>query len=81
MMIQITQINSSQVLFKTIMLNSRLCDYSDARIFGKEIITVANTIIEDAGGNVTNKKVRFKVCVLFTGSINEDKNLDVTMQM
>ena len=69
-MTQITQINSSQFQFKIIMLNSRLCDYSDTHIFGKQIITVANTIIEDAGGNVTNKKVRFKVCVLFTGSIN-----------
>ena len=69
-MTQITQINPSQVQFKTIMLNSRLCDYSDTHIFGKEIITVANIVIEDAGGNVTNKKVTFKVCVLFTGSIN-----------
>ena len=44
----------SQIKFKTLMLRSSLCDYSDACILGKETIIVPNTA--DAGENPENEK-------------------------
>ena len=46
----------SQVKFKTKMLKSSLCDYSDAYILVKGTITVNNTAAADADVNNTNKK-------------------------
>ena len=42
------------------MLRSSLCDYSDAYIAVKEIITVNSTAAEDVAASNTNKKVIFK---------------------
>ena len=61
---------NKQIKFKTSMLRSSLCDYSDAYIFVQENITVNNT----AGGgaaaaNNTNKKVIFKNCAQFTNCL------------
>ena len=58
-----------QINFKTSMLRSSLCDYSDAYILVKGNITVNNTAADGADANNTNKKVIFKNCVPFTGCI------------
>ena len=42
---------NSQIKFKTSMLNSNLCDYSDAYIVFKRIITVLKTGIAAAPNN------------------------------
>ena len=42
--------------FKTPMLRSSLCDYSDAYILVKQNITVNNTTAEGCAVNNTNKK-------------------------
>ena len=46
-----------QIIFKTSMLRSSLCDYSDACILVKGNITVNNIAAEDAAANNTNKKI------------------------
>ena len=52
----ITLDNISNVTFKTSMIKSDLCDYSDAYILVKETITVPNAVAAGAAGNNTNKK-------------------------
>ena len=47
---------NSQIKFKTTMLKSSLCDYSDAYILVKGTITVNNTAAADTNANNTNKK-------------------------
>ena len=59
------------------MLNSCLCDYSDAYILVKGTITVNNTVAADADANNTNKKVIFKNCAPFTNCISEINNTQV----
>ena len=44
------------IRFKTAMLRSSLCDYSDAYILVKGNVTVNNTAAEGAAANNTNKK-------------------------
>ena len=53
---------NKQIKFKTSMLRSSLCDYSDAYILVKGNITVNNTA---AAANNDNKKVIFKNCAPF----------------
>ena len=65
---------NSQIKFKTTMLKSSLCDYSDAYIIVKGTITVNNTAAADAAANNTNKKVIFKNCPPLTNCINEINN-------
>ena len=71
----------SQIKFKTTMLKSSLCDYSDAYIHVKGTITVNNTAAADVDANNTNKKVTFKNCAPFTKCISEvnDTNVDDAM--
>ena len=52
---------NSQIKFKTTMLKSSLCDYSDGYILVKGTIPVNNTTAADADANNTNKKVIFKI--------------------
>ena len=59
------------------MLKSSLCDYSDAYILVKGIITVNNTTAAGADANNTNKKVMFKNCAPFTNCISEINNAQV----
>ena len=68
---------NSQIKFKTTMLKSSLCDYSDAYILVKETISVNNTAA--AGGVVNNndKKVIFKNCAPFTNCISEINNTQI----
>ena len=68
---------NSQIKFKTTMLKSSLCDYSDAYILVKGTITVKNTAAVDAAANNTNKKVIFKNCAPFTNCISEINNTQV----
>ena len=68
---------NSQIKFKTTMLKSSLCDYSDAYIIVKGTITVNNIAAADANANNTNKKVIFKNCVPFTNCIREINNAQV----
>ena len=66
-----------QIRFKTSMLKSSLCDYSDAYILVKENITVNNTAVGAASANNTNKNVIFKNCVPFTNCINKINNTQI----
>ena len=68
---------NSQIKFKTTMLKSSLCDYSDAYILVKGTITVNNTAAADGDANNTNKKVIFKNCAPFTNCISEINNTQV----
>ena len=80
---------NSQIKFKTTMLKSSLCDYSDAYILVKGTITVDDTSAADAAANNTNKKVIFKNCTPFTNCISEinntqvddSKDIDIVMPM
>ena len=65
---------NSQIKFKTAMLKSSLCDYSDAHILVKGTITVADTSDTGAAVNNTNKKVLLKNCVPFTNCISKINN-------
>ena len=66
-----------QTKFKTTMLKSSLCDYSDAYIHVKGTITVNNTAAADDDANNTNKKVIFKNCAPFTKCISEINNTNI----
>ena len=65
------------IKFKTIMLNSSLCDYSDAYILAKGTITVNNTAAAGAAVNNDDKKVIFKNCAPFTNCISEINNTQI----
>ena len=68
---------NSQIKFKTTMLKSSLCDYSDAYILVKGTITVNNTAAQGAAANNTNKKVIFKNCTPFTNCISKINNTQI----
>ena len=80
---------NSQIKFKTKMLNSGLCDYSDVYIPFNESVTVTvfvdNTAVRQ--GDERNKAVIFETFALFTDCISKinftqvdnAKDLDVVM--
>ena len=68
---------NSQIKFKTTMLKSSLCDYSDAYILVKGTIDVNNTAAQGAAANNTNKKVIFKNSAPFTNCISEINNTQI----
>ena len=68
---------NSQIKFKTTMLKSSLCDYSDTYILVKGTITVNNTAAADAAVNNANKKVIFKNCAPFTNCISKINNTQI----
>ena len=68
---------NSQIKFKTTMLKSSLCDYSDAYILVKGTISVNNTAAAGAAANNANKKVIFKNCAPFTNCISEINNTQI----
>ena len=68
---------NKQIRFKTSMLRSSLCDYSDAYILVKGNITVNNTADDGAAANNTNKKVIFKNCAPFTNCISKINNTEI----
>ena len=65
------------IRFKTVMLRSSLCDYSDAYILVNWNISVNNTAAEGHAANNTNKKVIFKHCVPFTSCISKINNTQI----
>ena len=66
-----------QINFKTSMLRSSLCDYSDSYILVKGNISVNNTAAADADASNTNEKVVFKNCAPFTDCISKINNTQV----
>ena len=68
---------NSKIKFKTTMLKSSLCNYSDAYILVKVTISVTNTAAQGAASNNTNKKVIFKNCAPFTNCISEINNMQI----
>ena len=70
---------NSQIKFKTSMLKSSLCDYSDAYILVSGTITVVGARADDAA-RVTdgkNEQTMFKNCAPFTDCITEINNTQV----
>ena len=63
---------NKQIIFKTAMLRSSLCDYSDAYILVKGNITV-----NSSAANNANKKVIFKNCARFTNFISKINNTQI----
>ena len=67
---------NSQIKFKTSMLKSSLCDYSDAYIFDKRRITITGAGVDAAErqADERSKGVIFKNYALFTNCIIEINN-------
>ena len=65
---------NSQIKFKTSMLKSHLCDYSDAYILVNGTTTVAALA---AGGGKNDIQVAFKNCAPFTNCISETNNSQI----
>ena len=63
-----THSTNSQIKFKTSMLKSRLCDYSDAYVIVGGTITVAELT---AGRGNNSIEVVFKYCAPFTDCISK----------
>ena len=61
-----------QIKFKTSMLRSSLCDYSDAYILVKRTISI--TALAEDNLNNANKKAAYKNFAPFTDCISESKN-------
>ena len=80
---------NKQIRFKTVMLRSSLCDYSDVYILIKGNISVNNTAVGGATANNANKKIIFKNCAPFTNCISKINNtlidnaeyIDIVMPM
>ena len=68
---------NKQIRFKTAMLSSSLCDYSDASILVKGNKSVSNTAASAAAANDINKKVIFKNCTPFTSCISKINNTQI----
>ena len=68
---------NNQIRFKTTILRSSLCDYSDAYILVKRTVTGENKAARDQQNNVANKKVILKNCAPFTNCINRINNIQV----
>ena len=68
---------NSQIKFKTTMLKSSLCYYSDAYILVTGNITANNTAAADANPDNTNKKIIFKNCAPFTNCLSEINNTQI----
>ena len=65
---------NSQIKFKTTMLKSKVCNYSDAYILVKRTIWIGNTPAPDAAAN---KRVIFNDCGSFTDFISKLNNTQV----
>ena len=69
----------SQIRFKTSMVKSSLCDYSDACILLKETITITGRGADLATRqrDERNKEVIFKNCASFTKCITQINNTEL----
>ena len=65
------------IKFKTSILRSSLCDYSDAYILVKGNISVNNNAGAGAAANNIGKKVIFKNCAPFTNCISKINNTQI----
>ena len=80
---------NSQIKFKTSMLKSNLCDYSDAYILVKGTISVPPVQPQAANLNNNDKEVAIKNCAPVTDCISKtnntqidnDKDIDIVMPM
>ena len=68
---------NKQIRFKTAMLRSSLCDYSNVYILVKGNITPNNTVAAGAAATNTNKKVIFKNYAPFTSCITKTNNTQI----
>ena len=68
---------NSQIKFKTTMLKSSFCDYSDAYILVKRTISVNDTAAQGAAANNGDKKIIFKNCAPFTNCISKINNTQI----
>ena len=70
---------NSHIMFKTTMLKSSLCDYSDAYILVKGTITIAGARAdaEAIQADERDKGVVFKNCAPFTNCISEINNTQI----
>ena len=68
---------NKQIRFKTAMLTSSLCDYSDAYILVKGNIPVNNSAGAGAAANNIGKKVIFKNCAPFTNCTSKINNIQI----
>ena len=71
--------DDKQIRFKTTMLKSSLCDYSDAYILvnGKITITGAGTDLAARQADDRNKGVVFKNCAPFTACKSNANNVEI----
>ena len=69
----------NSIKFKTTMLRSNLCDYADAYILVKGIITITGRENDVAArkADERNKGVKFKNCAPFTKCINRINNTEI----
>ena len=65
------------IRFKTSILRSSVCDYSNAYTLVKRTTTVTNTAVQVQANNGANKKVLPKNCAPFTSCISRIKNTQV----
>ena len=70
---------NSQIKFKTTMLKSSLCDYSDAYILVKGTITINGRGADDAArpADERDEGVSFKNCAPFINCISEINNMQI----
>ena len=70
---------NNQIKFKTTMLKSSLCDYSDAYIIVKVTITINGRGADDAArqADERDKGVSFKNCAAFINCISEINNTQI----
>ena len=65
---------NKQIRFKTAILSSSLCDYSDAYILVKGNITVNSAAAAGAAANNTDEEVVFKNCAPFANCMSKINN-------
>ena len=68
---------NKQIRFKTTLIRSSLCDYSDAYILVKRNISLNNTAAAAADPKNRNKKVIFKNCAPFTNCKSKVNNTQI----
>ena len=68
---------NKQTRFKTAILRSSLCDYSDAYTLVEGNISLNNTAAAAAVPNIRNKEVIFKNCAPFTNCISKINNTQI----
>ena len=70
-----THNKDSQIKFKTSLLKSSLCDYSDAYILVKRTLSIEPQAEDNL--NNADKKVVFKSCAPFTDCTSETNNTQI----